>query len=273
MLTSGVLEGRYDVYMHADQADGLTRDTRVMLQGLEIGRVREVTPQLDTASNQLSFVATLSIRERFADGTRLSLPRATRALITQPSLVGAIVVELQMPPSAGPGITLEPGDTIRSERVATMIDAFGKIAAELSEDVAATLVETRSLLTETTLALGETRTVIAATTPKVTRVLDRLAESLDRADHMLATIEPQIGPLADSVMGTLGSTRALLSDFQELVNTTSDMATENRTVIAEIMQSLERSADILAHFADQISRRPLRFFTGVTPPDTSDGRP
>ena len=74
MLTSDMLEGRYNVHMRASGAEGLSQDTRVELQGLDIGRVTAVSPQLDTATNTLTFFATLSIRERFPDGTRLRLP-------------------------------------------------------------------------------------------------------------------------------------------------------------------------------------------------------
>jgi len=40
ILTSGALEGRYDLHVRVDEAEGLTQDTRVLLQGLQIGRVR-----------------------------------------------------------------------------------------------------------------------------------------------------------------------------------------------------------------------------------------
>ena len=39
-----------------------------------------------------------------------------------------------------------------------------------------------------------------------------------------------------------------------------------RAAIIETIQNLSRSAEILEHFAEQISRRPMRMLWGVTPP-------
>jgi ABC-type transporter Mla subunit MlaD len=271
VLTSGVLEGRYDLHMRAAQAEGLTADTRVSLQGLEVGRVRDVTPYIDPTTSALGFIARVSIRERFADGTRLSLPRGTRARITEAGLVGGTEVQLEMPVLVG-GDVLQPGDTIDSERVATTLEALGTIAEELSDDVAATLVQTRLLVAATTGTLDEARFAIAEITPQISTVLDRLAGTMDRTDDILAEIGPRVGPMADSVMATLGDTRMLVSDMQTLVDTATSMTNRNAAVFADIMQSFERTAEVLAYFADQVSRRPMRMFTGVTPPDSTENQ-
>ncbi len=269
VLTSGVLEGRYELHMRVRQAEGISQDTRVLLQGLQIGRVKDVTPHLDSVAGALSFVAALSIRERFPDGTRLAIPRGTRARIVQSGLVGNIAIDLQMPSGATLQGFLEPGDTIQSERVASVTETLGAIAQDLSDDVVTALDETRALMVTTRGTVADAQRTLAQATPAVMRVLERLAETLDRADHMLAAIEPKVGPVADSVLVTLGSTRTLIADLQVLADTASAIAIENKIVLAEIMVSLERTAGVLAHFADQVSRRPLRLFTGVTPPDST----
>lgn len=271
VITSGALERRYDIHMRVAQADGLTQDTRVSLQGLEIGRVRNVSPRVDSATNALEFIATLSIRERFADGTILSLPRGTHALVTEAGLIGGTVITLEVPGQTASGF-LEPGDTIEARRLATTIEALGIIAEELSNDVAATLEQTRLLLAATTGTLDLTQSAIADIAPQVITVLNQLAGTIDRTDRVLAQVEPRIGPLADSVMATLGDTRILVMDMQTLVDTAGSMANQSAAVFADIMDSLERTATVLAHFADQISRRPMRMFTGVTPPDSMENR-
>jgi ABC-type transporter Mla subunit MlaD len=269
VVTSGVLEGRYDIHMRVALAEGLTADTRVSLQGLEVGRVRDVFPHVDSATNTLDFVATLSIRERFADGTRLSLPRGTHALITEAGLIGGTAVHLEMPEQVGGGF-LEPGDTIESARAATTMEALGTIAEELSDDVSATLEQTRLLLAATTGTLDETRLAIADVTPRIKTVLDRLAGTMDRTDHILAQIGPRVGPMADTIMATIGDTRTLVGAMQTLVDTASSMTNRNAEVLADVLLSFERTAEVLAYFADQVSRRPMRMFTGVTPPDSTE---
>ncbi len=269
VVTSGVLEGRYVIHMRVALAEGLTADTRVSLQGLEVGRVRDVFPHVDSATNTLDFVATLLIRERFADGTRLSLPRGTHARITEAGLIGGTAVHLEMPQQVGGGF-LEPGDTIESERAATTMEALGTIAEELSDDVSATLEQARLLLAATTSTLDETRLAIAEVTPQISTVLDRLAGTMDRTDHILAQIGPRLGPMADTIMATIGDTRTLMGAMQTLVDTASSMTNRNAEVFAKVLLSFERTAEVLAHFADQVSRRPMRMFTGVTPPDSTE---
>ncbi len=269
VVTSGVLEGRYNIYMRVALAEGLTADTRVSLQGLEVGRVRDVFPRVDSATNTLDFIATLSIRERFADGTRLSLPRGTHALITEAGLIGGTAVHLEMPAQIGGGF-LEPGDTIESERAATTMEALGTIAEQLSDDVSATLEQVRLLLAATTGTLDETRLAIADVTPQIRTVLDRLAGTMDRTDHILAQIGPRVGPMADTIMATIVDTRTLVGAMQTLVDTASSMTNRNAEVLADVLLSFERTAEVLAYFADQVSRRPMRMFTGVTPPDSTE---
>ncbi len=242
VLTSDLLEGRYELHMRAAEAEGLTQDTRVELQGLAIGRVTQVNPHLDTATNALSFIATLSIRERFPDGTRLR-----------------------------PGAFLQPGDTLESERRAGVMQSLSEIAAGMHEDALAMVTETRQLLTHTTRAVDQTNTLLASARPRVEDVLERLSGSLERTDRILAEVEPRVGPVTDSIMATLAHTHEVLAGLDSLASTAHDVATENREAVAEMVAKLSRSAEILEYFAEQISRRPLRMLWGVTPPpDTAD---
>jgi len=267
VLTSDLLEGRYNIHMRASEAEGLNQDTQVELQGLDIGRVTAVSPQLDTATNTLTFFATLSIRERFPDGTRLRLPVGTRAVIQPPpAVVGAAVVELVMPPASPTATFLEPGDTVESERRAGVMDVLSEIASGMHEDVLAALEETRELVVQTTRAVDQTNTLLASARPQVEEVLSRLNGSLERTDRIMAQVEPRVGPVADSIMATLVHTRDVLVGLDSLTTTAHGVATDSRAAIIETIESLSRSAEILEHFAEQISRRPMRMLWGVTPP-------
>jgi hypothetical protein len=48
-----------------------------------------------------------------------------------------------------------------------------------------------------------------------------------------------------------------------------EIAIENRAYAKEIAERLLRTAVVLEHFSDQVSRRPARLLTGVTPPPDS----
>src|SRR6059036_3753262 len=74
IVTSGLGSVRYDIYMRTESAQDLTRDTRVFLQGLEIGRVQQLNPVRSGNAGGLGFIGRLSINEKFPDGTALKLP-------------------------------------------------------------------------------------------------------------------------------------------------------------------------------------------------------
>ena len=274
VLTSGLLEGRYVLHMRVDEAEGLTQDTRVVLQGLQIGRVTQVTPHLDSATSVLGFVATLSIQEKFPDGTSLTLPAGTQAIVTPPpNLVGPTVIQLVMP-SEFRGAVLSPGDTILSQRRQSVVDQFSTIAAGVRSSLDSTLNETRTLIVQTTRTVEASRALLADVRPELNRALDGLNQSLTRTNAVLAEVGPHIGPMADSVTATLERTHVLLLRLDTLTALARDMATENRSDIRQTIERLADAAVTLQHFADQVSRRPLRLLTGVTPPepDTTDGQ-
>ena len=275
VLTSGLLERHYMLHMRVATAEGLSQDTRVILQGLAIGRVSQVNPQLDQATSTLNFVAELSIRERFPDGTRLRLPVGTKAVITQPTpIVVSPIIDLVMPPASPDQAILQPGDTIDSERPPSVLDAISSIASTLSRDIGATLEETRQLVTRSIHTVDEISRLLATTSPQLESTLARLAESLDHAERIMSDIEPRVGPLADSMVATFADTRQVLLQLDSLATIAHGMATDNRVAISESIKHLHRSAIILENLVDQLSRRPLRALTGVTPPpDTANYEP
>lgn len=278
VLTSGLLERRYALYMRLDNAEGLSQDTRVILQGLPIGRVQQVNPQLDPTTNSLEFVARLSMLEEFPDGSLLRLPLGTRAEISQPTgLVGATIVQLIMPrrDTLQQAVTLlQPGDTIESHRVANILDALGDVAGRLTDEVTVTLEETRDLMQHATRAIDRSNSLLETAGPQVTEVLELLAQNLARTDRMLSTLEPRMGAVADTLLATLATTRQVLRHLDALVTTAQDMADDNRPAISETIALLRRTAVILQNFSNKMSRRPLRMFTGVKPPpDTVEREP
>ncbi|MBI4421603.1 MAG: hypothetical protein HY560_12330 [Gemmatimonadetes bacterium] len=273
IVTSGLGHVRYDLFMRTESAQDLTPDTRVFLQGLEIGRIRQLYPLRDPQSGTLTFVARLSINERFPDGTQVSLPAGSHALIAQTSPIAAPVVQILTPRDLRQAVYLEPGDTIGSERQTSAMDRLGDVAQQLSTEVEEALKETRALLAGTNRTVVRTDSLVATTTPLVQRVLTDLAGSLERADRMLATLEPRVGPAADSLTATLAETRQLLKRLQDVATTTNTLATENREAIRETIDHLRRSSIFMDNFIQQVSRRPMRMLTGVKAPQMDSGGP
>lgn len=273
ILTSGVLEGRYEVYLQTAGAQGLTQDTRVVLQGLAIGRVRAVTPHLDTTTNQLQFVATLTVRERFPNGTRLVLPKLIRAEITPPpTLVGPTVIQLIMPEPGHGGGELEPGDTIPATRRRDVVSELSEIATKVRDNLEEALADTRSLLRQTTRTVATAGDLLQRTRPQVLSMLARLDTSLARTDHIIGTVEPRVGPATDTLLATLTTAHAALASLDSLTSVARAITEENREDITLTIERLSRASIILENFAERVSRRPLRILTGVAPPpqDTTE---
>lgn len=274
IVTSGMLERRYEIYMRAASAQDLTQDTRVLLQGLAVGRVRRVDPVQDTAAGGLSFLARLAIDAQFPNGAPVTIPRGTRAVIEQLNPIAPPVIQL-IAPEGDARDPIAPGDTIVSERRQGAVDVLGRLAADLTEQLRRTIDDTRALLRQTTRMASQAERLVTATAPRVEDVLDQLSRSLEQTDQLLADVGPRIAPLGDSLLAVLTDTRQALRQVNALTETADAMAGENRTAIRETIQHLHNSAILLEHFADQVSRRPTRLLTGVEPPplDTSRKRP
>ncbi len=271
IITSGVLQRRYDVYMRTGSAQDLTQDTRVLLQGLAVGRVRRMDPVQDSLAGGLSFVALLAIDAEFPNGAPVTIPRGTRAVIEQINPIAPPVIQLIVPEGGAPGV-VEPGDTIVSERRQGAMDVLGRLAGDLSQQLEETINDTRALLRQTTRAAAQAERLVTTTTPRVEEVLDQLSRSLDRTDRMLADLGPRVAPLGDSLLAVLADTRQTLRQVNDLAGTADAMAGENRAAIRETIQHLHNSAVLLEHFADQVSRRPTRLLTGVEPPPLDSNR-
>lgn len=276
LVTSGLGDVRYDLYMRAESAQDLTRDTRVFLQGLEIGRVRQLNPVQDSVTGTLAFVARLSINQKFPDGAPVLLPIGTSALIAQTSPISAPVVQIQTPAKGRVNVYLQPGDTMPSTRTINAMDRLGDVADRLSGEVEDALGQTRRLLSGTNRAVTRTDSLLVVTTPLMERSLKQLASSLERADRMLTALEPRMGPVTDSLTATLADTRRVLQRLDELATTANGMANENRTALRQTIDNLYKSSITMDHFVDQVSRRPMRMLTGVKPtarPDSGGPRP
>jgi ABC-type transporter Mla subunit MlaD len=269
IVTSGLGERRTTFYLRTPTAEALTPDTRVVLRGLDVGRLRDISPLVDSATGALQFIGRLAVRERFPNGTELRLPRGTRAEIVQPTPIASAVVELVLPEVVDGQTYLEAEDTIPATRPEGVLDALSEMADELRGEIQAVLQDTRVLMARTTAAVEGTRTLMATNGPLVTEVLTRLADNLERSDRLLAEVEPRVGPMNDSVLATLGDTRRTLQSADSVLRLAGDIAQENRAYAKQIAERLLRTAVVLEHFSDQISRRPARLLTGVTPPPES----
>lgn len=273
IVTSDLGIVRNDLYLRVASAEDLTSDTRVVLQGLQVGRVRQVNPVVDTLTQRISFIARLAVQDRFPNGTELRLPAGTRAVISQATPIAPTVVDLVPPERIRFGAFVAPGDTLEAERSRNLLDELGEMAGGMRGELEGILAGTRDLLVRTDTAVRQAQATLAANGPLVEQVLRQLGETLTRTQGVLADVGPRIGPLYDSLTAAITDTRTVLAKLDTIATAAQDLTVENRDVVRQIAESLRRSTAVLEHFADQVSRRPTRLLTGVTPPPDTTRSP
>lgn len=271
-FTQGWNRRSWQLYITAASAEGLNSDTKVYLQGLEIGRVSSVSPRIGV-SGPLTFVVQLTISQRFANDSLVQIPEGTVAEIAEPSLVGGASISL-VTPALGSGTMIPPGATLPSRPRPSPLVAIAETAESLARQVSLVLADTRHLLASVDGTVRDVRGQVGAAGPRlqnslasVEAGLRHLEPTLRHASQIAATADSGLGPLQDSVARTLSAARQLLVRLDTLTNTTQQMAGENRANIRTTVAQMKVVGLQLEYFLDQLSRRPLRMITGMTPPN------
>ena len=145
------------------------------------------------------------------------------------------------------------------------------ITSTLREEIPSALEDARVLVYLTAETLTEASRLLASSRPRAEAVLDKLSSTLDDTETMVEVQSQKLGSMQDSLILVLTDARSTLQRFDSLAAFALILGEENRETIRLTMEQLQRSAEILEHFAEQMSRRPLRFLTGVTPPPDSGG--
>lgn len=264
LATSGWGQRRYALYLRVANAEGISADTRVLVEGLEIGRVASIVPRVDPASRRVSFIARLSLAQEFENGSKLLLPLGTKASIAPVSQISsASEIVLILPDSThGAPRMLGAGDTINSDRPASALDSLKVVVTNLSSDVHQVLLQTERTLTSVQHTLSLTSATISDVQPGLLATVRSVSASMARIDSVTQRIPPGI---ADSVAVTLASSNRLLLQLDSLTRDVRSVASENRGDLRATAANLAEVSRQLNHFADAVSRRPYRFLTGVTP--------
>jgi ABC-type transporter Mla subunit MlaD len=269
LATSGWGERRYDLYLRASSADGLSTDSRVLLQGLEVGRVTRVSPRVDSRSHTISFVARLSMIERFAGGADVRLPRGTSGQLEPANQFSpSVLIRLVFPDtSARAAGLLAAGDTIDSERKIPVLDQVAQVAQSLSKEVEEVLHRTHQSLEHVDAIVTQANGMLKEVKPNVQATLADVSTTMHRVNALVQRLDPG---LADSVSGALALSNRVLLRVDSLAAQASQMTAENRQDIRTAVGNLTELTKQLNHLTEEVSRRPYRLLTGVKPlaPDT-----
>jgi ABC-type transporter Mla subunit MlaD len=257
IATSGWGERRYDVYLRVANAEGISPDTKALVQGLEVGRVRSISPTVDSVSGTISFVARLSVAEKFADGSSLRLPRGTRAEVDASTPLAPAHINLLLPDTVGARrLFVEPGDTIRMSRRGSAMEKMAEVADELSQRV-------QEMVRQATQTLARVQSTIRDVAPNIESTLASVATAMGRVDSLVERMHR--AGLSDSIAAAVAGTNRLLGRLDSLAGEARALTTENRADLRATVVNLTEASRQLNHFVDQMSRRPFRALTGVKP--------
>jgi ABC-type transporter Mla subunit MlaD len=264
------------LYIHTDDARDLRVDTKIYLQGLEVGRIAAVNPR--QAAGGLDFLIRATILTRFPDGTPLRLRRGTDAELEQ-NVLGGSTLLLDVHGTSKD--TLPPGEIIELHRHTPAMEAFSSLASGLKEQIAHTLEQTTRTLTSVqhladsmTIATGTARRFVSGIQPGTERTLNEAAASMARMRELLDTTDVRSGITLHQLNATLEQSRRLMSSTDSLTRLLAAMGGENRPAIREVLENSRLLSQQTTFLMEALSRRPMRVMSGVDLPDslTVEGR-
>lgn len=278
IMTSGIGVKRYELYIRADDATDIAVDTKIFLQGLEVGRVAAINAVPGAKAGKLEFIIRASLLAEFSDGQTLSLPDSTEAEVVT-SLLGNSTLNLVV--RASSNRTLAAGDTILLHRPPEAMQALGRLATDLKggldtaiRQTTATLRSVQRLSDSMTLATGTARRFVAGIQPLTKKTLQETAASLARVRRLLDTADVRTGLTMRQLDSTLGQSRKLMANIDSLTRLYTAMGIENRPEVREILANSRFLTQQLLYVTEQLARRPTRAMSGIEMPEslTVEGR-
>jgi ABC-type transporter Mla subunit MlaD len=270
VVTRGWTERRITIYMVSQTVQDLKQDTPVYLQGLAIGEVASISPEADSLqTGPPEFVVALRLRERYANGVPIRLPRGTQGMISSSGLIGAASIALTAPADQVGG-ALAPGDTIRGQVTQGWSEGLKEVVDSLKTQVSDILRETRTLLATLDRTASTAQSELAATAPELRttlasarQVLERLEPMIEQARTTVASTDSRMGTLHDSLTVLLADTRRLINNADTLTTTVTGLTNDLSPDLQKTIANMYVVSAKLEHFIDQVSRRPHRLVTGV----------
>lgn len=271
VVTQGWTERRVIINMVTPTVNDIKQQTPVLLQGLAIGEVKDISPLPDTGGRMgpPMFVVSLRLRERYANGIPIRLPLGTRAEITSTGLIGSASISLIVPRSQIQA-ALQPGDTIKGSLTQGWTDVVKEVADTLRTQVSGILSDSRTLLASLNRTALATEQEVKRTAPEIRQTLasaraalDRLEPLLARATTTLASADSNFAGLHDSLTILMADTRQLINHADTLTRNINDMTADVGPDVRQTLRTMRVVSAKFEYFIDQVSRRPHRLLTGV----------
>jgi hypothetical protein len=170
---------------------------------------------------------------------------------------------------------LAPGDTIAMRRGTSPIEAFGALANDLKGTIQQTLVSAtgtmnsiRGLADSLKVTTGTARRFLVATQPGAERMLDGVSANLERLRLVLDSANARTGLTFAQLNSAVAQGRTLMASVDTLTRTFIAIGGENHPEINAMIVNFRNISTQLGYVLEQLSRRPMRFISGVKIPDS-----
>jgi ABC-type transporter Mla subunit MlaD len=272
IATAGWGIDRNDIYVRTNDATAITVDTKVFMQGMEVGRVAAITPR--PTGQRLEFIIRLSVLAQFEDGSDMRFPTNTIAQVVT-SILGAPTLNLVIDTARAATGFLGATDTIVMERTAPAMEAFGALANDLKGEIQEAIgnanrlmVHAASLADSIAYAAGTSRRFLAGIAPGTEKTLSNAAAALERMRVLLDSTTNRSGVTLAQVNAVLEQSRLVMVSADSLTRLLTAMGGESRPEVAIIIQNMRYISEQMQYVLEQLGRRPMRAITGVRIPDT-----
>lgn len=278
VTTAGWGVDRNVIYVRTNDATAITVDTKVFMQGLEVGRVADITPR--PTGQRLEFIMRLEVLAQFEDGSEMRFPTNTLAQVVAP-IVGTPTLNLVIDTTVQATGFLEAADTISMQRTAPAMEAFGALASDLKGDIQDMLananrlmVHAASLADSVAFAAGTGRRFLATIQPATEKTIGNTALALERLRMLLDSANVRSGVTLDNVNAVLRQSRTVMVSADSLTRLLIAMGGESRPEVNAIIVNMRNISEQMQYVLEQLGRRPMRAITGVKIPDslTTGGR-
>jgi phospholipid/cholesterol/gamma-HCH transport system substrate-binding protein len=139
------------------------------------------------------------------------------------------------------------------------------------ENLAATLAQTRGLLTDNRLQVKQTIANLNAASVKIGPLLDNLRSTSDQANKTIGHVDALVGQNAPDIRLSILQLRAALDKMNYLADHLNQTLDANSANIDETLDNIRQITDNLNQFSDTIKTRPSSILDSISPRDRKPG--
>jgi len=199
---TNILSNKRFLYAVYTQVDGLEKDNKVMVNGLNIGKVS----RLDFIPQSSKIIVELYIQND------VDIPKNSKAIIYGADLLGTKAIEIRFGDSKA---YIQNYDTLISEMEQSLMAQVNEQVEPLKRKILALFTSIDSTMTDIQSIFNEdTRSNLANTIEKIRKTLTNTENATSRIDKILSDEQPRIA----SIMANLESILENLDDNSENIN-------------------------------------------------------